>query len=73
MIEEWRTSQRRVSELEREYAEAMQAYYSGEGPVPPDEMKERILELRVQANMLLNRALTDIDRRMLHAERKSER
>lgn len=73
LTEEWRASQRRVDELEGQYAEAMLAYFRGEGPPPGDEMKARISALRNEARELLAHAIAEIDRAMAENARKLDK
>lgn len=70
LTDEWRDCQRRVTALERQYAEAMTSFCRGEGPSPPDEMKKEIIRLREEAKRRLDAALQDIDRRMQEQDRK---
>ena len=70
LTDEWRDCQRRVTALERQYADAMIAYCRDAGPPPPDEMKQEIIRLREEAKRLLDAAMQDIDRRMQEQERK---
>lgn len=70
LTDEWRASQRQLNELERQYATAMLAFFRGEGPPPPDELKVELQALRRKTEDLLRQAIEDIDRRMLENERK---
>lgn len=70
---EWRASQQRLSELERQYADAMLAYCRGDGPPPSDEMKARIVALRTETEKLLARTMAEVDRGMIENARKLDR
>ena len=70
---EWRACQQRVNELERQYADAMLAYFRGEGPPPSDEMRARIAALRNEAKELLARAIVEIDKAMNDNARKLDK
>lgn len=68
--DEWRDCLRRVSALERQYAETMTSYWRDQGPPPPKKMKKEIICLREEAKRLLSAALQDIDQRMHEQDRK---
>lgn len=70
LSDQWREYQRRLSGLEREYAEAMAAYCRGQGPLPPEALHHELVLMRQEAQRLLAAALAEIDRRMHEQDRK---
>jgi hypothetical protein len=67
-VEEWHACQRRVTELELQYAEQMVRYCRAEGPAPDDDLRTRMLAMRREAAALLSKALGEVDQRMNDAD-----
>lgn len=70
LTDEWRECQKRVSALERDYAEAMTAYCRGDAPPPPKALLAELFRMHKEAQRLLTAALAEIDRRMREQDRK---
>lgn len=70
LTDEWRDCQRRVTMLERQYADAMRAYLRGEGPPPADAARDELVRARKEAQRLLTAALRAIDQQMQEQDRK---